>query len=103
MCNRIIKLTVMESPFNYITASLNITKAVAEECSQSGNNESSVNYYMNLPKYKRQLSKIDKEQLKTELNDFGVWEDYELENHNDNLQRIFWLSCGNIIDIIYSK
>lgn len=92
----------MEAPFNYITASLNITKAVANECSQSGNNEYSVNYYMNLPKYKRQLSKIDKEELKAELNDLGVWENEELENHNDNLQRIFWLSCGNINNIIFN-
>ena len=90
----------MESPFNYITSSLNITKAVAHECSKSGNNEYSVNYYMNLPKYKKQLDKIDKEELKAELNDLGAWEDEELENHNDNLQRIFWLSCGNIVDII---
>jgi hypothetical protein len=88
----------MEAPFNYITASLNITKVVAEECSKSGNNEYSVNYYMNLSKYKRQLNKIDKEELKAELNDLGVWEDEELENHEANLQRIFWLSCGNIVD-----
>mgnify|MGYP003453680661 CR=1 FL=1 len=90
----------MEAPFNYITESLNITKAVAEECSRSGNNEYSVNYYMNLPKYKKQLLKLDKEQVRNELNDLGVWEDDELENHNDNLQRLFWLACGNISDMI---
>lgn len=89
----------MESPFNYITGSLNITKAVANECSQSGNNEYSVNYYMNLPKYKKQLLKLDKEQVKDELNDLGVWEDDELANHEDNLQRLFWVSCGNISDL----
>ena len=90
----------MEAPFNYITSSLNITKAVAKECSKSGNNENSVNHYMNLPKYKRQLSKINKDELISELNDLGVWEDDELKNHNDNLQRVFWLSCGNIMDIV---
>lgn len=90
----------MNAPFNYITASLNITKAVANECSRSGDNEYSVNYYMNLPKYKKQLSKIDKTELISELNECGAWDDEELENHNDNLQRIFWLSCGNIIDMI---
>ena len=90
----------MQAPFNYITSSLNISKAVAEECSKSGNNEYSVNYYMNLPRYKKQLSKIDKEELKAELNDIGAWEDEDLENHNMNLQRIFWLACSDIIDII---
>lgn len=90
----------MEAPFNYITESLNITKAVANECSRSGNNEYSVNYYMNLPKYKKQLLKLDKEQVKQELNDLGAWEDDELKNHEDNLQRLFWVSCGNISDMI---
>ena len=90
----------MEAPFNYITESLNITKAVANECSRSGNNEYSVNYYMNLPKYKKQLLKLDKEQVRKELNDLGAWEDDELENHEDNLQRLFWLACGNISDMI---
>lgn len=28
------------------------------------------------------------------------WEDDELENHEDNLQRLFWLACGNISDMI---
>lgn len=90
----------MEAPFNYITESLNITKAVANECSRSGNNEYSVNYYMNLPKYKKQLLKLDKEQVRNELNDLGVWDDEELENHEDNLQRLFWVACGNISDMV---
>ena len=90
----------MEAPFNYITESLNITKAVVNECSRSGDNEYSVNYYMNLPKYKKQLLKLDKEQVRQELNDLGAWEDEELENHEDNLKRLFWVSCGNIADLI---
>ena len=92
----------MIAPFNYITESLNITKVVANECSKSGDNEYSVNYYMNLPKYKKQLLKLDKEQVRKELNDLGAWDDDELENHNDNLQRLFWLSCGNIVEMIYN-
>jgi hypothetical protein len=90
----------MEAPFNYITESLNITKAVAKECSKSGNNEYSVNYYMNLPKYKKQLDKLNPIEVRAELNDIGAWEDDELNNHNDNLQRLFWLSCGNINDML---
>ena len=90
----------MEAPFNYITESLNITKAVANECSKSGNNEYSVNYYMNLPKYRKQLDKLNKESVRAELNDLGAWEDEELKNHEDNLQRLFWLACGNIMDMI---
>ena len=93
----------MEAPFNFITAQLKITKAVANECSKSGDNEYSVNYYMNLPYYKEQLEKIDKNELIKELNEYGCWDDNELQNHSDNLQRLFWLSCGNIVDIINNK
>lgn len=89
----------MIAPFNYITETLNITKTVANECSRSGDNEYSVNYYMNLPKYKKQLNKLDKAQVRAELNDLGVWEDDELDNHEDNLQKLFWVSCGNISDM----
>ena len=90
----------MQAPFNYITESLNITKAVANECSRSGDNEYSVNYYMNLPKYRKQLLKLDKEQVRNELNEYGAWDNDELSNHEDNLQRLFWLACGNISDMI---
>lgn len=57
----------MEAPFNYIIESLNITKAVANECSRSGDNKQSVNYYMNLPKYRKQLDKLNKESVRAEL------------------------------------
>lgn len=92
----------MIAPFNYITETLNITKAVANECSRSGNNEYSVNYYMNLPKYKNQLIKLDKEQVIKELNDLGAWDNDELKSHSDNLQRLFWISCSNIVDMLYN-
>ena len=90
----------MKAPFNYITEELSITKAVAQECSKSGNNEDNVNYYMNLPKYRKQLDKLNKESVRAELNDLGVWEDEELENHEDNLQRLFWLKCSDIMDMV---
>jgi hypothetical protein len=90
----------MEAPFNYITESLNITKKVALECSRSGDNEYSVNYYMNQSKYKKQLDKLNPIQVRQELNDLGAWDDDELSNHADNLQRLFWVSCGNIVDML---
>ena len=96
---RLIKQLNMESSFNYIQASLNIPKKVAKECSRSGSNDLSVDYYTKLPQYKRQLDKIDKEQLVKELLEYGAWDDNELSNHSDNLQRIFWIACGNICEL----
>jgi hypothetical protein len=93
----------MLAPFNYITTDLNITKAVAKECSQSGDNSYNVEYYINLPYYKKQLSKIDKDELVKELNDYGAWEDEELTDHNENLKRIFWIKCGDIVEIYLNK
>jgi|GEM_PF-5167111 len=40
------------------------------------------------------------EQVKNKVKILGVWNDEELENHENNLQRLFWLSCGNIVDML---
>lgn len=78
----------MQISFNYIQACLDITKHQAEIVSHSGDCTNDVHDLMELPEIKEQLSKIDKEQLKRELWEYGAWDDTELENHNENLIRI---------------
>ena len=60
----------------------------------------SVKYYMNLPEYKKQLLKLDKEQVRKELNEYGAWDDDELSDHEDNLQRLFLVTCSNTSDVL---
>ncbi len=43
-----------------------------------------------------QLSAIDPDQIRAELNGYGAWDDTELADHEQNLQRILWIAAGNI-------
>jgi hypothetical protein len=43
-----------------------------------------------------QLDKIDKETLRAQLKEYGVWDAAELADHTDNCQRIIWLAAWDI-------
>ncbi len=45
-----------------------------------------------------QLAKIDPDKLKAELKEYGAWDEIQLSNHSDNLDRILWIAVGNIQD-----
>ena len=77
---------------------LNITKKQAAIGSHAGQCDSDINYLMQLPKIKRQLNKIPVDLLASELEEYGAWNDVELSNHAENLQRILWIACGDILE-----
>lgn len=84
--------------FNYIRECLNITKKLAAIGYHSGDCCEDIKRISELPEIKRQLKKINPEQLKKELYDYRAWDDKELNSHDDNLQRILWIACGDIVD-----
>src|SRR5208282_47745 len=45
-----------------------------------------------------QLEKIKRGDLRYELKEYGAWDDKELSDHDQNLQRILWLAAGDIVD-----
>jgi hypothetical protein len=45
-----------------------------------------------------QISTIDPADLTRELREYGAWDDTELADHNQNLQRILWLAAGDIVE-----
>ena len=47
---------------------------------------------------KSQLDKIDPDVLKTELSEYGAWDDAELSDHDANLTRILWIAAGEIAE-----
>ena len=77
---------------------LNITKKQAEIGSHPGDCENDIDYLLTVPAIKRQLAKIDAENLKKELSDFGAWDEVELSDHEQNLKRWLWISCGDIVE-----
>lgn len=44
------------------------------------------------------LSGIDPEELRIELSEYGAWDDEELSNHDENLNRWVWLCACDIMD-----
>lgn len=83
--------------FNYFDG-ISLTKNDANYCTHSGACDNEVKEISEKRYVKKQLSKIDKEALKKELKEYGAWDEKELENHEDNIQRILWIAAGNIVD-----
>lgn len=77
---------------------LKLTRSDAEACSCSGDNEDAVNNAMAKPYLKKQLDALDPAQLAKELREFGAWDEVQLSNHADNLQRWVWISAGDIAE-----
>lgn len=45
-----------------------------------------------------QLAALDPKALASELQEYGAWDETELADHEQNLQRILWLAAGDIIE-----
>jgi len=81
--------------FNYI-GSIELPVHIIEMCPPSGSADSAIAEMRTLAEVIAELSAIDPEKLKMELKEYGAWDDSELSNHNDNLDRILWLACLDI-------
>jgi len=79
----------------------NITKKQARDGYHQGDCEESVKDLSDVKAIRKQLDKIDPETLKDELREYGAWEEEELLDHEQNLQRILWLVCADIIEDSY--
>lgn len=77
---------------------LNITKKEAHIGAHQGRCDDDIGYLRTIPRIRRQLAKIDPETLKRELKEYGAWDDKELSDHDENLNRILWIACGDIVE-----
>ena len=64
----------------------------------SGDCQDGIDYLLTLDSIKDQLSNINPVILASELKEWGAWDDAELSVHQNNLQRILWLACGDLTD-----
>jgi len=64
----------------------------------SGQCQEDIDYLLTLDSIKNQLNKIAPATLASELKECGAWDDAELSVHQNNLQRILWLACGDLTD-----
>lgn len=77
---------------------LNITKAQASMGHHQGQCDADVKALSEVPAVRRQLAKIDPATLAAELKEYGAWDDSELADHDQNIQRILWIACGDIVE-----
>ena len=82
---------------------LNITKNDAYTGSHAGDCLEDIRGLLEKPYIKRQLKRIDPEMIKKELADCGAWSDEELENAQENQERLLWVFCGNLVDELYER
>lgn len=85
---------------NLYMIELNITKQEALTAFHSGQCDKDVEFLAKKPRIKRQLKQIDKDKLALELEEYGAWGKDELKDHEQNLLRLLWLACGDIVDYV---
>ena len=40
----------------------------------------------------------DAEDLRAELDESGAWDDEELSDHEENIERMIWIACGDVAE-----
>jgi hypothetical protein len=80
------------------TIEIQMTMAQAESASHQGQCDADVLSLSNHRKIRAQLERIDPKALRDELREYGAWDDQELADHHQNLQRILWIAAGDIVE-----
>jgi hypothetical protein len=75
---------------------LRITKKQAAYAAHQGRCDDDVRELSQVPGIAKQLKKIDPSDLREELVGYGAWDEVELADHEENLQRFLWLACCSI-------
>ncbi len=77
---------------------LEMSKSQARTCSHSGSCDEDVRWLSQQPEIVSQLDGIDPTTLAAELQEYGAWDELELQDHDQNLQRLVWIAAGDIAD-----
>lgn len=77
----------------------------AQEGSHIGRCDDDVKRLSQKPYIAKQLAAIEPEALKRELREVGAWlyDEGELDDHAQNLQRILWIACSEIVSEMWER
>ena len=75
----------------------------ARSASHQGQCDDDVKALSELPHIAAQLAEIDPALLAKELAEYGAWDETELADHDQNLQRLLWSMAGDIVENENSK
>ncbi len=70
----------------------------AEQCSHPGSCDADVQALSEKPYIIDQISKLDKTVIASDLSEYGAWSDTELQDHEQNVQRLIWIAAGDIAE-----
>ena len=82
---------------------IKMTFSQAKGGSHSGRCDDDIQALLDCPKIKRQLKKIPPVDIAAELKGYGAWDEKELQDHEQNIQRIIWIAASNISEEHYDK
>lgn len=77
---------------------LELTAEDAKIGGHQGQCDDDVRGLSHVPYIAEQLAKIDPKLLAEELSEWGAWDEAQLADHDQNIQRILWLACGSIAE-----
>jgi hypothetical protein len=77
---------------------IEMTLRQAQSAAHPGPCDADVLALSNDRKIRKQLEKIKPDDLRRELREYGAWDDEELADHAQNLQRILWIAAGDIVE-----
>lgn len=77
---------------------LTMTCSQAESGYHSGACDDGIEALTEVPGIAEQLNAIDADVLASELKEYGTWTDEELADHQQNLRRMLWIACGDIVE-----
>jgi hypothetical protein len=80
------------------TIEIQMTLAQAQSASHQGQCDADVMALSLHRKIRPQLERISPQALRDELREYGAWDDKELADHAQNLQRILWIAAGDIVE-----
>ena len=80
---------------------LQMTLEQAQSVNHQGQCDEDVLYLSRVTEIKIQLDAIDAGTLASELKEYGAWDENELADHAQNLQRILWIAGCDIVEELY--
>ncbi len=87
---------LLYASFNYVE--IGLTLEDAQSMSHQGRCDDDVADGSNIPYIAEQLAKLEPDRVRKELKEYGAWDEAELADHHQNIQRLLWLAAGNIAE-----
>ena len=79
---------------NYVALSLRRTDV--ESCAQSGRNDEAVEEALRAPYVIAQFEALDPDAIRSEIREYGAWDDQELADDAQNQARLLWCAAWSI-------